>query len=106
MDRRGFLAGLAGVAIVPPWRVPRTRAVPVQTWPVYATLVGPGGARSEPVQFDARWAVPPLMFVAPRAGTWTHVEMTDGERVKLQELFPSVATWTDEGLRVRGVTWS
>lgn len=105
MNRRGFLAGLAGVAVVPPWRVPRPRAVPVQTWPVYATLLAPDGARSEPVQFDARKAVPPLLFVAPRAGTWTHVEMTDGERVKLQELFPSVATWAGEDLRVSGVAW-
>lgn len=103
MNRRGFLAGLAGVAIVPPWRAPAAR--PVLTWPVYATLIGPAGERSAPVQFDARWAVPPLLFVSPRAGTWTHVELTDGDRVKLQELFPSVATWTDEGLRVAGVTW-
>lgn len=108
IGRRRFLASLAAAAVVPPWRPPR--ATPVQTWPVYATLVGVtkggGQARSEPVQFNARWAVPPLVFRKAATATWTHVEMTDGERVKLQELYPSVATWSGEDLTISGTTWS
>lgn len=111
IGRRRFLAGLAAAAAgpLPPWRVPRSRAAPVQTWPVYATLVGVtkggGQARSEPVQFDARWAVPPLVFRKVATATWTHVEMTDGERVRHQDLYPSVATWSGEDLTIGGTTW-
>lgn len=99
MGRRAFLLGGLAKLCEPP------RATAGIPNPVTARLIGPDGIRSEPVQFSARWAVPPLKFRVKNPGTWTKVELVQGGRTRTWDLYPSTATWTGDVLRVSGVVW-
>lgn len=120
MDRRSFLTGLGALVLLPsdppdPVDRPR-RALTLVRRPVHANLVGVDGIRSDPVVFDGarprpefQWGdwipIPPLDFVSPRAGTWTHVELTDGRRTEIVELLPSTSSWAGDVHRVAGLVW-
>lgn len=99
MSRRAFLVGGLCKA------AERPAAKAHLAGPVTARLIGPDGVRSEPVQFSARWAVPPLKFRVKNPGTWTKVELVQGGRTRTWDLYPSTATWTGDVLRVSGVVW-
>lgn len=99
MSRRAFLvAGLCRALERPP----ATATVPD---PVQARLVAFDGTRSDPVEFSARWAVPPLKFRARRPETWSHLELVQGGRTRVWELYPSFATWEGDSVRISGVVW-